>query len=370
MTLLPEDYLILPQPVLTEDTGLRPGSISKSMATSAASSRVFRNEAIDEYRASVYLTRRCDVRCWYCQVPLVDAARWTELDKYGWRRVVDRMAEMGVTLAVNTGGEPFLRQDLLLDTLRYQIEKGIYPVLLTNGRLLYKSERARETLRFLVEHGLNALSVSIDAPSERYEDEEGSVSKAATGKWALDYAAEIGMTDLSFTAVLDELNPQATLDLLDWNAANGGYNVLIQLVTRDIGGTFSNAAQVEISREEKRKLDDALRKIILRRQQWHVQSGFEYFQGIIDGHHERWACWLPGHVVVAPTGAVQLCNDVYGSHLYRGLNLASTPLRGDVLKEEYDRLWQDDLRDHCPGCYMRCHVDYHIRRAGSLLRSL
>ena len=199
----------------------------------------FRNERDDEYRASIYLTRRCDVRCWYCQVPLVDAKKRSELGASGWRNVVDRMAEMGVTLAVNTGGEPFLRQELLLDTIPYQIERGVYPVLLTNGRLLYKSEGARETLRKLVDSGLNALSVSIDRPSDAFDHAEGSVSKSATGKWALDFAAGLGMTDLSLTAVLDDADPQATIELLEWNA--GRYNVLIQLVTRDIGGSFSNA---------------------------------------------------------------------------------------------------------------------------------
>ena len=322
----------------------------------------FRNEGNDEYRASIYLTRRCDVRCWYCQVPLVDAKQRLELDAHGWRNVVDRMAEMGVTLAVNTGGEPFLRQELLLDTIPYQIMRGIYPVLLTNGRLLYKSERARETLCALVDQGLNALSVSIDRPSEAYDDAEGSISKSATGKWALDFAAGLGMTDLSLTAVLDDTDPRATIDLLDWNA--GRYNVLIQLVTRDIGGTFSGAEQVHLTPREKRELDAVLREIMERREAWNVQSGGEYFQGVIDGQHLNWSCWLPGHVVVAPTGAVQLCNDVYGERLYEQLNLATTQLRGDELRRQYEHLWRMDLQDHCPGCYMRCHVDYHIRREG------
>ena len=154
----------------------------------------FKNEGNDEYRASVYLTRRCDVRCWYCQVPLIDAKKRTELSIEDWRTVVDRMAEMGVTLAVNTGGESFLRQDLLLDTVPYQIERGIYPVVLTNGRLIHKSERARETLRKLADLGLNALSVSIDKPSEDFDNDEGSISKSGTGKWALDFAASLGMS--------------------------------------------------------------------------------------------------------------------------------------------------------------------------------
>jgi len=290
----------------------------------------FVNEPAGDYRASIYLTRRCDLRCWYCQVPLIDAKRKTELDAAGWRVVVDRMAEMGVTLAVNTGGETFLRQDLLLDTIPYQIEKGIYPVLLTNGRLLHDSEGARETLRQLVAGGLSALSVSIDKPSTDMGNTEGSVSKSATGFWALGYAAELGMSDLSMTAVLDDTNPWAVIDLLKWNA--GKYNVLIQLVTRDIGGTFSGADAVSLSADQKKDLDDVLRLIMANREEWNIQSGHEYFQGILDGVHTDWACWLPGHVVVAPTGAVQLCNDVYGDHLYNQMNLAMTPLTGAELR--------------------------------------
>ena len=116
-----------------------------------------------KWKGSFYLTRRCDVDCWYCCVPHVDADRSTELGASGIRTVISNLAAMGVDVIVFGGGEPFLRQDMLPVALLAAREHEVYPVVLTNGRLLCLSVRARATLEALYGmHGAFGLSVSVD----------------------------------------------------------------------------------------------------------------------------------------------------------------------------------------------------------------
>lgn len=319
------------------------------------------DERAGEWRASVYLTRRCDLRCWYCSVPLIDAVVTEELSVSKWKTAVDRLYEMGVRLIVNTGGEPFLRQDLLREIIPYQIAKGIYPVLLTNGRLLANTDRAKETLQYLVEQGLDCLSVSIDTNEYDPLNSEGAISKAATGEEALEYAAKLGMKDLSFTAVIDETNPDEGLGVLE--RFQGRYDALVQVVVRE-GQIFSQADDAYLDRPSRTWFEDSLRYIKRNADRFGVHNAGPYLDGILSGDHKKWSCWLPGHVVVAPTGAVQLCNTVYGHNLFTELNLAKTQLRGEELKKHYEELWYKDLAGFCPGCYMRCHVDFHANANG------
>lgn len=324
----------------------------------------FVNENNDTYRANIYLTRRCDVRCWYCRVPLINAVQSQELSVAQWFTVIDRLKEMNATLVINTGGEVFLRQDALREVVAYEIAQGLYPIVLTNGRLLHESARARETLRYLVGQGLNALSVSIDTITDDFASDEGSTTKSAAGRWALEYAASLGMTNLSFTAVIDDTQPQRIFDLLKWNANR--FSVIPQVVVRDIRGTFSGAAQLELTDQQQADLRGTIYSLIKHGEELGVVSSTPYFEGILSGEYRKFVCWLPGHIVVDPTGRVQLCQDIAGSHLFEGLNLSTTEYRGSALRDHYDQLWQQDLTEHCPGCYMRCHVDYHVRRSGGI----
>lgn len=312
------------------------------------------------WRASYYLTRRCDVDCWYCDVPHVDADKSSELGVDGVSAIIKNLYRLGVDLIVFTGGEPFLRPDLLPTALRQAKVLGIYPVLLTNGRLLAKSQQVRDVLRSLVdESGPFGLSVSVDkvVDAEPGKDADGSDIKSWHGLMALDIGRDMGLTDLTATVVLDDAAPTKALAAAR-HVAERGYDVLVNLVQRAApqakNTTFRALPvvpdQMLASVAAALKLDKSLR----------VKNTPQFLSGMIDGTYRTWACKEPGLVVVQPDGRTDLCNNIRGK-LLPLMNLSQP--QGPDLLSRYRMMWHADLKSSCPGCYLSCHVDFQYRHA-------
>jgi radical SAM protein with 4Fe4S-binding SPASM domain len=91
------------------------------------------------YPTSVFfeLTHRCNGNCAYCYIQ--DKQTAADLDTCSAFKVLDKLSEAGVMHVVFTGGEIFIRHDIL-DILRHAIEKDFwYLGLMTNGTMLTKA---------------------------------------------------------------------------------------------------------------------------------------------------------------------------------------------------------------------------------------
>ncbi len=108
------------------------------------------------------LTKRCNATCDFC--PYWQADEVEEVKDFS--AVVRHFQPLHVAV---TGGEPFLRKDLL-DVVRQvkQVPGFRYIAFFTNGWLL--NER---NLRELTEAGVNQLQVSLNFPDERQDKERG-----------------------------------------------------------------------------------------------------------------------------------------------------------------------------------------------------
>jgi radical SAM protein with 4Fe4S-binding SPASM domain len=81
--------------------------------------------------ASVEVTGRCNASCGYCYIKQEEAHPDLSIDKM--KLMVDKLYDAGVLFLCLTGGEPFLRPDIL-DLLSYCIEKNFFKIsVLTNG---------------------------------------------------------------------------------------------------------------------------------------------------------------------------------------------------------------------------------------------
>jgi len=80
-------------------------------------------------------------------------------------RLADVIAHMGIGVFILTGGEPFVRRDLV-DVYRTFADRGIVPRLQTNG-ILADEERLRQ----LVDLGLTELTLSLDSLNEELQDD-------------------------------------------------------------------------------------------------------------------------------------------------------------------------------------------------------
>lgn len=102
-----------------------------------------------------YVTARCNLRCEQCNVIYANADR-RELKTEEAYKVLEGLAEIGTSVVLLTGGEPFVRRDLpkLAGKL---IELGVHPRIQTNG--LATPERLKECADF----GVNDISISLDS---------------------------------------------------------------------------------------------------------------------------------------------------------------------------------------------------------------
>lgn len=85
--------------------------------------------------AKLEITYACNLRCGFCYTdsPRRTLQRTPELSDEQWREVVRQSLELGIVEAVVTGGEPFLRRELTLETVEALAAAGVGVTLNTNG---------------------------------------------------------------------------------------------------------------------------------------------------------------------------------------------------------------------------------------------
>ncbi|SCL14996.1 4Fe-4S single cluster domain-containing protein [Micromonospora nigra] len=148
-------------------------------------------------RLWLYTNFHCNLKCWYCSVASHPKARPREISGERYRELVDEAVAEGFTELYVTGGEPFLRADVV-ELLEYASER-IATVALTNG-LLYKGRRRTELARLAHRPNL-ILQTSIDGARAETHDRnrgEGSWVRAMEGieiAQSLGMPVRVGMTE-------------------------------------------------------------------------------------------------------------------------------------------------------------------------------
>jgi len=115
------------------------------------------------FYATYNVTFRCNSRCVYCDYWKQD---WPELRTEDALRVVDRIAESGVSMLAISGGEPLLRKDIA-EILKEARNVGTLNTLNTSG-LIRNEPLAKEISRLI-----DALTISIDGPPEIHDQQRG-----------------------------------------------------------------------------------------------------------------------------------------------------------------------------------------------------
>ncbi|MEQ1868675.1 MAG: nucleotidyltransferase family protein [Vicinamibacterales bacterium] len=118
-------------------------------------------EAPGQQAIAVMVTRRCNMTCAHCSVesgPAVGSEP-TEGQLLDWMR---QAAAAGVRTLRITGGEPMLRESVVLKLIRECRRLGVATAINTNGFWGYSPEKARRQLRGLRRAGIGAVTVSYD----------------------------------------------------------------------------------------------------------------------------------------------------------------------------------------------------------------
>ncbi|TEB05784.1 Antilisterial bacteriocin subtilosin biosynthesis protein AlbA [Pelotomaculum schinkii] len=123
---------------------------------------------------SLELTTRCNLKCIHCYVPPIAGAKSKELSNEEIKRLIDDAVELGVWRFSLTGGEIFLRDDIL-DILHYLRFKGMVIDIFTNATLIDDAmigELAKLKLRQL------ATTITGLGPThDRFQGTKGAYNK-------------------------------------------------------------------------------------------------------------------------------------------------------------------------------------------------
>jgi radical SAM protein with 4Fe4S-binding SPASM domain len=123
-------------------------------------------------------TRTCNLNCVHCYTDSRLREYSGELTTAEAGAMIEDLAEFGVPALLFSGGEPLMRPDLL-DLVGHARERGIRPVLSTNGTLITPSVAAR-----LKSAGLIYVGISLDGMGEvndRFRGKKGAFEAAMAG---------------------------------------------------------------------------------------------------------------------------------------------------------------------------------------------
>ncbi|NLA80094.1 MAG: radical SAM protein, partial [Chloroflexi bacterium] len=116
------------------------------------------------YRMDLAITYRCNNNCAHCYN--ARERNYPELETAQWKKIIDRLWDLGIPHLVFTGGEPTLRGDLA-ELIQYAEQKGFITGLNTNGRKLADPA----FLQKLVDAGLDHVQITLESHHAEIHDE-------------------------------------------------------------------------------------------------------------------------------------------------------------------------------------------------------
>src|SRR3954471_3800783 len=144
------------------------------------------------------ITNICNAKCDFCgfAVDRFDAKQRRSVTLAEARDVIDIAVRNHIGYLLFVGGEPMVHRDLRAMT-RYAAERGIHPMICTNGGLW-----TEENMRGLASDGLSSVIMSIDAHDiTKHEKNRGLPDVCRKIKLANEFFQSVGIqTTASITA--------------------------------------------------------------------------------------------------------------------------------------------------------------------------
>ncbi|WP_135822813.1 TIGR04347 family pseudo-SAM/SPASM protein [Halostella litorea] len=327
------------------------------------------------------LTKQCNLYCEHCYAAATEERAPGELSTAEGKRLLDDLADYGVPVVLFSGGEPLVRDDLT-ELVAYAADRGIRPVLSTNGTLI-TPERAAE----LRDAGLKYAGVSVDGLRERndaFRGQEGAFDAAVRG---IEACLDAGLkTGLRYT--ITERTAPDLEDVVDFL-----YDVGVDrfcFYHLDYGGRGAAIRDADLAPDEKR---EAVRRVCDMTREYHDRG--EEIETLLVGNYcdaaylveyareelgdalaDRVEAYLRrngGDPAGERVADVDYQGNVHLTQFWQGYSL------GNVRDRSFGAIWEDDsnpllraLRereDHltgkCAGCQYR-----GVCRGASRLRSL
>jgi radical SAM protein with 4Fe4S-binding SPASM domain len=276
-------------------------------------------------RMDLALTFRCQNDCVHCYAG--GPHKTDELSTEQWKRVLDRLHEVGVFIVTFTGGEPTLREDLP-DLLKYAQNKGIVTGLVTNGRRL----KDKSYVEKLENSGLDFVQVTLESHKAQVHD----LMTTSKGSWkeTVSGIRNVVPTHIYVTTntTLSKYNASDFLKTMDFLkelgvAAFGCNSLIYSGKASAVSEEF--ALPEETLKEVLPEIRDKASQIGLKFL-WYTPTQYCRFNPVELGLGVK-ACTAANiNMCVGPNGDVYPCQSYFES-------------LGNILKNEWSQIWNSSL---------------------------
>ena len=275
------------------------------------------------YRMDLALTYRCNDDCAHCYN--ARPRNYPEMSTDAWKRVLDRVWELGIPHIVFTGGEPTLRDDLP-ELIAHAEANGQITGMNSNARRL-QDPRFVEAL---VEAGLDHVQITVESHDANIHD--SMVGKRGAWKQTIAGLRNVLATRLyvmTNTTMLQENAPTmaATLDFLaEIGVPTVGLNALIYAGQGLTVGTGLRESELPILLAmSQEKTERYGQKLI-----WYTPTQYCHFDPTQSNLGVKGCTAALYNMCIEPDGGVLACQSYYQQ-------------LGNILKDPWDSIWNHEL---------------------------
>ena len=303
-----------------------------------------------------YVTARCNLRCEQCNVIYANADR-RELQTEEAFAVIDKLAALGTSVLLLTGGEPFIRADLPKLASR-AIAHGMHPRIQTNGLA------TREKLEECANSGVRDISISLDSLRPNLQD---SLNGGFDQSWlsAMQTISQVGEvfgsnTFAAFGCVFSPFNFKEVPNIIRFATEIGWWVSLVPAHTtlQDNPRSFSTFNQEmrfnEANLSEAIAVLDEVRR--LKREGFNVYDSDQFIDDIENFISQKPLTWRSRnnnvcdagglYFAVLPDGSLAPCCDWRMDSL---VNVGQSEFVKDYQEKKFDREIQS-IAAACSGC--------------------
>ncbi len=179
--------------------------------------------------AGLYVTYRCNSKCLMCGLQeryLRNKDKREELSAHELHQLIDQLARIGTEGVIFSGGEPFLRKEILF-LADYAHEKGMYTLIATNAFLLDEP-----LCDEIMKSKLDILEVSLDglgATHDRLRGLPGNFGKACDAVRYIVGKRKNGRPKINICTAISRENIQEILPLVNTVADLGVNSILFNI---------------------------------------------------------------------------------------------------------------------------------------------
>ena len=275
------------------------------------------------YRMDLALTYRCNNDCSHCYN--ARSRHFPELGIDNWKRIIDKIWELGIPHIVFTGGEPTLYQGLP-DLIAYAEKKGVITGLNTNGRKL-SDQSFVSTLK---DAGLDHVQITLESHDPNIHDRMVN----AHGAWdetvaGLKNVLESNLYVMTNTTLLAENSTQIdeTLSFLDnLGVPTIGLNALIYSGKGETVGTGLDEKQLPALLEKARRFTDSSGQRLI----WYTPTQYCHFNPIQLNLGVKGCTAALYNMCIEPNGDVIPCQSYYQS-------------LGNFIENSWKTIWEHPL---------------------------